>query len=134
MGWIMSMFENVKEKEESDVQTILHKVHHFFHERNLGELCPISVSRRTDRQREVVRRKYEMSSKEASELVIQKNKGRIAELIGDFDIDHLKLQCMLDENIKQERDGQGRLANHRLVGKARLSSPTNPKWLNLTSV
>uniref|UniRef100_M1DLZ5 Uncharacterized protein n=1 Tax=Solanum tuberosum TaxID=4113 RepID=M1DLZ5_SOLTU len=63
-----------------------------------------------------------------------KNKRCIAKVIGDPDIDRLKLQCTLDENMKQEGDGEGRLENPRLVGDARLSSPTNPKNLNLRPV
>jgi len=73
------------------------------------------------------RQKNRMSSEDASELAIQRNKGCIAEVIGDPDIDHLKLQCILDENMKQEGDGQRQLVSRRPVGEARLSSPIEPK-------
>uniref|UniRef100_M1DDQ1 Uncharacterized protein n=1 Tax=Solanum tuberosum TaxID=4113 RepID=M1DDQ1_SOLTU len=64
------------------------------------------------------RQKNRMSSEDASELAIQRNKGCIAEVIGDPDIDHLKLQCILDENMKQEGDGQRQLVRlHRLQEK-----------------
>jgi len=52
---------------------------------------------------------------------------RIAEVIGNPDLDRLKLQCMMDGNVKKQGDGQGRSVDRQLVGKARLPHRSTPK-------
>lgn len=58
----------------------------------------------------------------------------IVRSIGGSNIDCLKLQCILNKNLKQEDDGQGLLFSRRPVGKAWLCSPIFPKRSNFGSV
>uniref|UniRef100_M1D848 Uncharacterized protein n=1 Tax=Solanum tuberosum TaxID=4113 RepID=M1D848_SOLTU len=103
--------------------------------REIGRgINPISEAAIGSEKRGLATECYRMCSEDASKLAIQRSKGRIAESIGDPDIDRLKLQCILDKNTKDEGDGQGRLASRRSVGEARHSLQNCPKRQNFRSI